>query len=75
MLPVLFYGVIIPFIYYVLPVAVICFLFYKFYVHRLLAGSRKAFLVSWKGKLLIAFLSLLLVLTVYAIFVFFFKLH
>jgi len=75
MLPILFYGVLIPFICYVLPVAIICFFYYRFYVNQLPAGSRKAFLVSWKGKLLVAFLSLLFVLSIYAILVFFFKMH
>jgi len=74
MLPYLYYGILIPFVVYVIPVAIICLLFYKFHVKNLPSGLRKAFLLSWKGKLASGFISLILVLLIYSMLVLIFVL-
>jgi len=74
MLPYLYYSIVIPFVVYVLPVAIICFFFYKFYVQKLPTGSGRAFFLYWKGKVVSAFISLILVLLIYGMLVWVFVL-
>ncbi len=62
MLPVLYYAVLIPFVFYGLPATIIYLLTVKLFVPHLQASPQKVFLNSRTGKLLIALGSLALVL-------------
>jgi len=74
MWPYLYYGVLLPFVFYVLPAGLIYYLFTKFYIQRLPSvSSQKLFLTSMTGKFLTGFFSLLVVLLIWAILVFVFK--
>ena len=70
MLPYLYYGVLLPFVFYGLPVIIIFLLFHHLYIKKLPPGARKVFFLSWKGKALIGFVALIVVLIIYGLLVY-----
>lgn len=62
MVLILYYAVLIPFVFYGIPVIIIYLLMVRLYVQRLPVSPQKTFLNSKTGKFFIAFGSLLLVL-------------
>ncbi len=71
----LYYVVLIPLVFYIIPASIIYFLFTKFYTQRLSSlSSQKLFLTSIAGKVVTGFGCLFMVLLIWAILVLVFKL-